>query len=105
MSEDFLSQIADELRGQQIPNATETVEVPAEEQPAAEPVVPETEVTAQVNDQITDAVTQTKEWWDEDEKPVAKKKRPVPSKKAKVEEDEEEYDEDLLKELDSDDED
>jgi hypothetical protein len=71
MSEDFFNQIADELRGQQIPNATETVEVPAEEQQAAEPVVPETEVTAQVNDQITDAVTQTKEWWDEDEKPVA----------------------------------
>jgi len=72
MSENFLSDIADQLRNQTPPVAPTSVEpTPAEPTPApvipAEPTPAEPVVAAPVNPQITDSVTQVKEWWEADE--------------------------------------
>jgi hypothetical protein len=68
MSENFLNDIADELRNQIVTAPTTPVveETPAET--PAEAIVENTlETTPQVNDQITDSVTQaSKDWWDND---------------------------------------
>jgi hypothetical protein len=71
MSESFLSQLADELRNQTPPADPAPVEpAPVEPAPAeptpAEPTPAEPTPAAAVNDQITDSVTQAKEWWDND---------------------------------------
>jgi len=72
MSENFLADIADQLRNQTPPVAPTAVEpTPAEPTPApvpAEPTPAEPVVAAPVNPQITDSVTAVaKEWWDSDE--------------------------------------
>lgn len=70
MSEEFFKQIADELRSQQIPPAVENTEVPPADTtpaPVVETTPADSQVVSQVNDQITDSVTQTKEWWEEDQ--------------------------------------
>ena len=66
MSESFLDSIADELRSQ---GNNAPVAEPAGEpiEPLQEPVVESQEPVNQVNDQITDSVTQTKEWWETEE--------------------------------------
>jgi hypothetical protein len=73
MSENFLADIADQLRNQTPPVAPTSVEpTPAEPTPApvtpAEPTPAEPVSTAPVNPQITDSVTAVqKEWWENDE--------------------------------------
>jgi len=72
MSENFLADIADQLRNQTPPvDSTPVDPTPAEPTPApvaaAEPTPAEPVSTNPVNPQITDAVTQAKEWWENDE--------------------------------------
>jgi hypothetical protein len=66
MSESFFETLADELRNQEI---TAPVIEPTGEpiEPTQEPVVEPQEPVTQVNDQITDSVTQTKQWWETEE--------------------------------------
>jgi hypothetical protein len=76
MSESFLSEIADQLRNQ-TPPADATIANPSPADPPADQtpadLTPE-EPIAQVNDQITDSVTQqNKEWWEDELQPADSK--------------------------------
>ncbi len=98
MSENFLSDIADQLRNQTPPVAPTAVEpTPAEPTPApvaAEPTPDEPVVAAPVNPQITDSVTAVaKEWWESDEpapadpKPTDKNEPQQPQAQTDLDED------------------
>jgi hypothetical protein len=98
MSENFLSDIADQLRNQTPPVAPTAVEpTPAEPTPApvaAEPTPDEPVVAAPVNPQITDSVTAVqKEWWESDEpapadpKPTDKNEPQQPQAQSDLDED------------------
>ncbi|NBP67670.1 MAG: hypothetical protein EBR30_07445 [Cytophagia bacterium] len=97
MSESFLSEIADQLRNQ-TPLADPALANPTPAEPPAEPTPEEPapqEPVSQVNDQITDSVTQTnKEWWDDDPKP-AEPKATEAKKETQTQETSLELDEDL----------
>ncbi len=98
MSENFLSDIADQLRNQTPPVAPTAVEPTlAEPTPApvvAEPTPDEPVVAAPVNPQITDSVTAVaKEWWESDEpapadpKPTDKNEPQQPQAQTDLDED------------------
>lgn len=97
MSESFLSEIADQLRNQ-TPPADLTPVNPTPAEPPAEPITEEPapqEPVSQVNDQITDSVTQqNKEWWDDEPKP-AEPKATDAKKETQTQENSLELDEDL----------
>tara|TARA_R110000868_G_scaffold108426_4_gene295986 strand:+ start:907 stop:1845 length:939 start_codon:yes stop_codon:yes gene_type:complete len=66
MSESIFDSIADELRSQE--NNAPVVEPIGEPiEPIEQPVVEPQEPVNQVNDQITDSVTETKQWWETEE--------------------------------------
>lgn len=73
MSESFLSEIADELRNQ-TPPADPAPANPSLTEPPADPTPADPaskEPLSQVNDQITDSVTQqNKEWWEDEPQPA-----------------------------------
>lgn len=88
MSDNFLSEIADQLRNQTPPaDSTPVNPAPADptpvdptpNDPPADPT-PADSSTKAVNDQITDSVTTKKEWWEEDESnptPISNDKKSV----------------------------
>lgn len=80
MSENFLSELADQLRNQTPLEPTPAEPAPVEPTPAEPVVVEPTPVeptpVAVVNDQITDSVTQTKEWWENDNNPAPAEPKP-----------------------------
>lgn len=80
MSENFLSELADQLRNQTPLEPTPAEPAPVEPTPAepvvAEPTPVEPTPVAVVNDQITDSVTQTKEWWENDNNPAPAEPKP-----------------------------
>lgn len=69
MSEEMMNRLADELRSQQIPSATETVEVApiVAEVIAAEPALVEQKTIQEDIVQEISKEENTKEWWDEDQ--------------------------------------
>lgn len=86
MSENFLADIADQLRNQTPPADTAPADPTPAEPTLAEPTPAEPVSTPAVNDQITDSVTTPqKQWWEDDESEPADPKPADPKPNDKVE--------------------
>jgi hypothetical protein len=99
MSETFLQEIADQLRGQTSPAEPTPVEPAAVEPTPVNPTpvepAPVATATPAVNDQITDSVTVKKEWWEDDQPNPPADPKPVDDKKTEITEPSFDLDEDL----------